>query len=202
MKAKRSSLPKLMVVSFASLFAAGLVSCQQDSGAEWSQAETNASPDYYVILRSKGYKVGSPESHVAEQAERILWQPFTTHVTKSRVVATVEREYLCRVRLLGEDGKEVVRTPLGKTYGARFDDLTTSPRLRLISLDALPESEKGQLALISSLAVHSPNELFRITEPGLYTLEMQFQFLVPTNPATPGFALVRTPVARMKVRQQ
>jgi len=118
----------------------------------------------------------------------------------TQVRFTVEKEYLCRVRLLGEDGMEVPKTPLGKTYGAGFNGLTASTRLRLTSREASPESEIGNFH--PGLSLNTPNELFQITKPGLYTLEMQFQFLVPTNPANVGFALARTPVVRMIVRNQ
>ncbi|MDB6068256.1 MAG: hypothetical protein JWR26_4464 [Pedosphaera sp.] len=97
-------------------------------------------------------------------------------------------EYYCRMQLLDKNGIEVPPTKLGKSFGAKFSEL------KGFSYDKVhkhpgngsnppgPKSDYLRSDAGQGREFPSPNELFKITNAGNYTLRLQLQLFRRIQP--------------------
>ena len=109
--------------------------------------------------------------------DRLVWMMFCN---TGRVEVHFHPEiaaYDFRVRMWGSDGKEVPKTSLGKTFGSKWDSLSTytNPDGRRIGSAFAwgPFTENPEL--YSGKLLPAPRDLFKMEQPGAYVLEVQMQ---------------------------
>lgn len=89
--------------------------------------------------------------------------------------------YFVKINMTSRDGKEVSKTFLGRRYGSKFEKLHVLdvPHVGILLAEGSYEQNNGQ-GMAKSFP--SPQELFEMKEPGIYTMEIQMQmFLVHKN---------------------
>ncbi len=112
--------------------------------------------------------------------------------------------YGVKVKMFGPSGKEVKRTSLGRDYGTKWDKLHSNKDTRLQSVQAWGsfEENKGQSSAGGSLP--APQELFKMDEPGTYTMEVEIQlFRHPSTRDTDAWSrnLLRFSPIKIKVEK-
>src|ERR1035441_9771953 len=89
-----------------------------------------------------------------------------------------------RIEMTGPDGKEVAKTALGRTFGSKWDKLRSFKDGKLGHTDTRKalDLRGGGFSGVPFLA---PEDLFRVDEPGIYTLEIQMQMFRHTASPDP-----------------
>jgi hypothetical protein len=92
--------------------------------------------------------------------------------------------YFVRIRMTDKNGREVPKTALGTRFGSKFDDKELrawkNRSVGILLAWGSYEENHGQ-GMAKSLP--SPEDLFEITEPGVFTMEIEMQmFRVITVP--------------------
>jgi hypothetical protein len=124
--------------------------------------------------------------------ERLAYYPFCN--TGDVLLAEAPFEYGARIRMVGPDGQEVPKTPLGQTFGSRFDQLHNYRDARLGSICAC-----GPYTGLLGSVLPSAKELFVMKAPGIYTLEIQMQMFRSGSPPDTN-AATRNPIQFSPVR--
>jgi hypothetical protein len=96
--------------------------------------------------------------------------------------------YGIRIKMVGPDGKEASKTPLGHSYGSKFDQWHKYNDARLGGICACGPY-KGLLGGV----LPSAKELFIMDESGIYTLEVQMQ-MFRTGACPDTNAATRNPI--------
>jgi hypothetical protein len=100
--------------------------------------------------------------------EKIAYKPFFD--TGSIGLSQAGPAYSTKIKMIAPDGTEVAKTPLGQTYGSKFDQLHSYKDAHLGGIGA-----SGPFQGMFSGLLARPNELFIMEKPGVYTLEIQMQ---------------------------
>jgi hypothetical protein len=91
-------------------------------------------------------------------------------------------EYGVKIKMTGPDGREVSKTTLGKSFGSKFDQLREFTDSRLDCIDAWgPYRENPGLG--GGRPLPRPEDLFKMRDPGAYTLTVEMQMF---HRAAPG----------------
>ena len=108
--------------------------------------------------------------------EKLVWRPYcNTHVVS---INYPDPEYLVKFKMIGPDGKKIIRTRLGEKFGSGFDkvrnyeDTIKGSHMGNITAQGTYDSQEGAL---SGPILPKPEELFQMTTAGIYTLEIQMQ---------------------------
>jgi hypothetical protein len=108
--------------------------------------------------------------------ERLVWRPFcNTDVVQ---INYPDPEYLVKFKMTGPDGKERTKTELGKKFGSAFDkvrrykDTINGSHMGNITAQGGYDRSEG---VLSGPLLPKPEELFAMTNAGVYTLEIQMQ---------------------------
>jgi len=76
--------------------------------------------------------------------------------------------------MVGPDGREVSKTSLGQQYGSKWNNLHTFKDTR-VGIIAAEEVYANNPWLGGGKLLATPQELFEIGKPGIYTLELEMQ---------------------------
>jgi len=106
--------------------------------------------------------------------ERLAYMPFCA--TGNIWLSQAEPVYGTKIKMIAPDGKEVPKTPLGQSYGSKFDQLHSYKDAHLGGIGA-----SGPYQGMFSGLLARPNELFIMEKPGIYTLEIQMQMFRHTG---------------------
>jgi len=109
---------------------------------------------------------------------------FLSRTNRWHAVVKLEPEYAYRLLLRDEDGEVVAPTSVGNRYGKKFDALkvydksavTESRSYRVVAAPASPGS-----------VLPAPQDLFKLTKPGRYTLFVEAQCFYGSFPGTYPF---------------
>ncbi len=124
---------------------------------------------------------GFVDSPVIRCDDKLVWCPFSTK-GNTEVVYPLP-EFGIKIRMVGPDGRDVRKTGLGKRFGSKWDTLRTM-------LDSKPGTleTQGQYDSrgggFSGPLLPSPKDLFFMREPGIHTLEIQFQMFQRSGAST------------------
>jgi hypothetical protein len=118
--------------------------------------------------------------------KRLVWLPFCATNTGGALIELQypNARYGMKIKMTGQDGKEVSKTDLGEIYGLKWDQLHSYKDSRLNGAFASgpyqPElgAEGGQF-------LPAPDDLFEMDKPGIYTLEIQMQMFRHTGSTDP-----------------
>lgn len=100
--------------------------------------------------------------------ERLAYMPFCTNGDVQ--LSCSGPAYCAKIKMFAPDGKEVPKTSFGQSYGSKFDQLHSYRDAHLGGICACGPY-KGMIGELLA----SPNELFLMEKPGIYTLEIQMQ---------------------------
>ncbi len=110
--------------------------------------------------------------------EKLGYMPFCN--TGDVMLAEASPVYSTRIKLISPGGREVAKTPLGQSFGSKFDQWHKYNDTRVGERCAC-----GPYKGLVSGVLPSPKELFIMEDPGIYTLEVQMQmFRVGARPDT------------------
>jgi hypothetical protein len=110
--------------------------------------------------------------------EKLAYYPFCN--TGDVMLAEASPVYSTRIKMTGPDGKEVEKTPLGQSFGSKFDQWHKYNDTRVGETCAC-----GPYQGFLGGVLPSAKELFVMQEPGIYTLDVQMQmFRVGARPNT------------------
>jgi hypothetical protein len=173
---------------------------RQSLGAVLS--ETN--DGIYVAVYGVGERVGLESKDPFQYDDEFIWCPFS-NVGLVRVYFP-NPNYAFRIRMISPDGKETRKTPLGQTYGSRFDHLQSemqeATRGRGI-IDAQGRYDASEPKdSFSGRSLPKPNDLFVMDQTGVYKLELEFQISGPHKATDkPGLNFLRFPPMKIKVEK-
>lgn len=88
-----------------------------------------------------------------------------------------------KIKMIDENGDEIPKTELGKKFGSKLDDELRPWKGRSVGTLLAWGSYKENRGQGMAKPLPPPEALFEISEPGIYTMEIQFQM----------FRLIRTP---------
>lgn len=149
----------------------------------------------------------SPADHIPNVTEQIVCKVFTTNAQELWVSRAVEERYYYLIRLLNAQGEKVPETVAGRVYGSKFFALKEYQDARMVDHLAYGSRQGPGTSMSGGWRLpHTPDQLFRIEDPGIYVLEMCVQIFFRTNGIlvkTNGVqCLERLPVARLKIRKE
>jgi ribosomal protein L31 len=104
------------------------------------------------------------------------WHPYFTG-TESFMLHTLDVSAGLKLRLWGPDGREISKTALGQTIGTNFDGVRTGENLPPGTEIAVLYFWSGEPAIVPAQPLPSVSDCFAMDKPGVYTLELQMQFL-------------------------
>lgn len=171
---------------------------------QWQQVEAQTlSSRFYALLAGRRHAEHAevhPTNSVARADERITCKVFTHELQDRKFDTAIDDRYWFLIRLLNDKGEEVSKTGVGRVFGSKFFDLKRWRDTRMVSSFAQsggydPKGEMSGGFIIS----RTPEELFHIREPGLYTLEIIVQGFERTNGIP---QLVRLPPAKLIIRKE
>jgi hypothetical protein len=158
----------------------------------------------YIAIAATGSS--ADRSFVADEPirfdDRLLWCPFSK-------IGPVElnypdRAFWVRVKMTDPDGKEVKKTALGTAMGKRFDEVHSyedvAARWSMGGITAYGDYEPRGGGFTGGPPLPAPKEIFEMTTPGTYTLELELQVFLLDKKTNPWRRkLLRFAPIRMKV---
>ena len=142
---------------------------------------TNGGLYFCIDAAAHVFHAATPRAITARDG--LAWGLFcdTGHVTAYYPL----RAYWLRLDMTGPSGKEVQKTPLGRQYGARFDDIGRySPEWsgpgfhsgsRLMRVEAYGPYDEGEPGFSGTSLIPAPSQLFQMRQPGIYKLQVEMQ---------------------------
>lgn len=114
---------------------------------------------------------GTTTNELIRFDESLLYMPYCN--TGSVAMSLPDHRYSIRMRMFDTNNQSLKKSGLGSTYGSCFDDLHSYKDGRPGGVCACGpyRADLGP----SGLALPSPNKLFVIPKPGIYTLEVEIQ---------------------------
>jgi hypothetical protein len=109
-----------------------------------------------------------------------------------------------KLNLLGPDGKEVPRTSIGKRIGSMWDKLHDRRDSKMWFDVSAGYSYDSSVGADGGCLIYPINMLFKMKDPGIYTLEIQMQMLRYTpslDPEEQHKNLIRFPPMRIKIEK-
>ena len=104
---------------------------------------------------------------------KLVWSAYCT-TGKVTVWYPIDPAYGVKVKMFRPDGKEIGKTALGKSYGFKWENLYSYKETRL-----QPDYPEGSFEENhgegSGRFIPPPQELFKMKEPGIYTMEIEIQ---------------------------
>jgi hypothetical protein len=115
----------------------------------------------------------------------------TTTNNDARVYMPTAHEYIYKIELFDTNGVEVPKTKLGKDVGTKFfalEPIFNPYKGYKLAIETTVNEGSGWCYLFfpyrpgyGGQPFYSPNDLFDVSRPGRYTLEICFQFIVRTG---------------------
>ena len=107
--------------------------------------------------------------------DKQVWSAYC-NTGKVLIFYPLDPAYGVKVKMLAPDGKEVRKTSLGKSYGSKWDKLHSynDTRMRFGFPEGPFEQNHGEG---SGPFIPSPQELFKMDKPGIYTMQIEIQAL-------------------------
>jgi hypothetical protein len=123
----------------------------------------------------------------------LLWMPFSTS-NDVRLVRPVDLAYFVKFKMTDPNGKEVEKTSVGARCGSKLDKLKTISDTGVYPCIAVGGyKENAELIQVKTFlyrpvdgaSIHlTPNDIFQIEMPGIYTMEVQMQMFCPKSNGT------------------
>jgi hypothetical protein len=127
-----------------------------------------------LTLGLSAIRVGTGTNTTEIPLGLILKDPVRT----SSTIYTPKDEYLARMKLYDSNNVPVVKTALGRKYGQKFDELSHWDR----KFASRPHGRPAMVPIGQdweyACVLPAVSQLFDITKPGVYRLEMEVQVMV------------------------
>jgi hypothetical protein len=166
-------------------------------------SETNGG--FYIALS------GSSTNEPIACGDPLSWRPFSIRSKDSAEFNYPDRSYGIKLTMLDAAGKEVPKTKLGAEFGIKFEqlrsfqDIVPTPRTGYSSVQIasiLVQGAYDDTDAVSGPLLPAVNDLFQITKPGIYTLEIQMQmFLIHKDTNQWTRELIRFTPVSIKVQK-
>jgi hypothetical protein len=138
-------------------------------------------------------------------SERLVWLPFCSTNTGRNYVELQypSAKYGMKIKMVAPDGKEVPKTSLGETFGSKWEKLHDFKDSKLNGVLAYGPYQPD-IGAGGGRPLPSPEDLFEMKQPGVYTLEIQMQMFRHTGSTDPNDQhrnLVRFSPIKIKVEK-
>lgn len=135
---------------------------------------SNTNDGIYVVVTGHGPEYPEMVSYSGNIRfdDGLVWSPFYP-AGFTRLVYP-KPSYGVKIRMLCPDGKEAVKTALGKTFGAKWDKMLKPGPDRVWDINAYTHFDPRGGGF-SGVFLPAPKDLFEMKEPGTYTLDMEVQ---------------------------
>ena len=116
--------------------------------------------------------------------DRLVWMTFCE---TGYVELRADAAHCIKMNMTDSDGNEIQQTELGERFGSRFDQLKTFSDIKYPAPVMAAGAYKDNWGLGGGHLLPTPEQLFQIRKPGIYTLVIQmqmFEVFKNTNPWT------------------
>src|SRR5439155_4826164 len=170
----------------------------RDPVAAWGASSIESKPKAKIKLH---VILSSDEGFV--HADGPIYYGFLALTNASIMIQILKPQYLCRLSLVDDVGREIKKTLAAGKFGARFDEAVT------YSLDILQRRDNGKIVFdiplmdsMMSFKLPPPTELFKLNKSGNYKLKLEMQVAVlDRNGRTGGivrFGPIEVPINHQK----
>jgi hypothetical protein len=154
-----------------------LTSCHCILLATCSAAISQSTNDVYLAVAGWRAGYGPVPNEPIRFDDQLTFLAFCD-TGQVELVYPLDTRYGMRIRMFDARGVEVAKTRKGESVGSRFDELRDFKDTRTGVMVAWG-SYKENPGLGGGKALPTPNALFKLKKPGIYTMEIEMQmFLV------------------------
>lgn len=187
MQIKKSSSLSWRFDAACGLLTLGVVLCLADTQAGPSNqtarfiaieaVKTEVINGFFIGLTGLADGASDYSTNSTSPDDKLVFIPWTTK-DPAWIAFPADLEYACEIELLDTNRAKVPKTELGKKVGAKFLDFDVGAYKKGIKLKRERADKEGEPVATPILFYPSrTRDLFRIEEPGNYTLKIRFQIL-------------------------